>query len=138
MRLPENLKNILKSVTHRESREQSHAPIIKNNTSDVHYTPPGQYPSSGPKPGRLGVVFHYMSLCLCIVGVLFMSKTAYVGDKDKPEILMMSSILIVIGFIFLGISNFIENRERGRLVAYLEGKIEELMSENKNPRPIDS
>ncbi|XP_023327846.1 uncharacterized protein LOC111700980 [Eurytemora carolleeae] len=136
MRFPESLKNILKTVT--VQREDKHSPIIRNDDPDVHYTPPGQYPASGPKPSKVGVLFYYMSLCLCIVGLLFLTKTTYVYDEDKPDILMMSSILIAVGFFFLGISNTIENRERRKLISYLEGKIEELMSQNRNPRPLDS
>ena len=37
-------------------------------------------------------------------------------DEDKPDILMMSSILIAVGFFFLGISNTIENREIKQLI----------------------
>jgi len=139
MKVPENLKAILKSVT---GNGKDQKPIIKQEpgSDDVHYTPPGQWPTTGPKPSKLGVLFYYISLMFCIIGILSMAKCQYARHEDRPEILMVGSILVLVGFLFLSISNFIYNREQRRLVNYLKGKIEELMEENqgKGPRALDS
>jgi len=138
MRVPETVKIWLKKAT--VSSECNDKEAIISTKDDVHYVPPGQWPATGPKPSKIGVLFYYMSLAFCILGIMFMAKCSYAPHTDRPHILALGSALVVVGFFFLGISNFIYNREQRRLVEYLRGKIAELMEENrgKGPRPIDS
>jgi len=137
MRVPESLKKVLKAVSGHQEQSQ---PIQPKDVDDVHYTPPGQWPARGPKPSKIGVLLYYISLSFCVVGILFMAKCSYAKKEDRPDILMIGSLLVLVGFLFLGLSNYVYNREQRRLINYLKGKIEELMEENKGkgPRAPDS
>jgi len=137
MRVPESVKQVLKVFSGKQEQEQ---PVQPKERDDVHYTPPGQWPSRGPKPSKVGVLLYYISLAFCVVGILFMAKCSYAKREDRPDILMIGSMMVLVGFIFLGFSNYIYNREQRRLIFYLKGKIAELMEENKGkgPRSLDS
>eukprot|EP00088_Acartia_fossae_P048679 TRINITY_DN5313_c0_g1_i2.p1 TRINITY_DN5313_c0_g1~~TRINITY_DN5313_c0_g1_i2.p1 ORF type:complete len:139 (-),score=34.65 TRINITY_DN5313_c0_g1_i2:638-1054(-) len=138
MRVPESVKILLKRATC--SSTNNNKETVVTTKDDVHYVPPGQWPATGPKPSKIGVLFYYLSIAFCVVGILMMAKCSYAPHKDRPSILALGSILVVIGFFFLGVSNFIYNREQRKLVEYLQGKIAELMEENrgKGPRSPDS
>jgi len=138
MRVPESVKNLLKKAAFSSSENEKKQ--IVTTKDDVHYVPPGQWPATGPKPSKLGVLFYYLSVAFCIIGIVFMAKCSYAPHADRPNILALGGMMVVVGFFFLGISNFIYNREQRRLVEYLQGKIAELMEENrgKGPRDLDS
>jgi len=138
MRVPESVKIFLKKAAFTSTENEKEK--IVTTKDDVHYVPAGQWPSVGPKPSKLGVLFYYLSVCFCIIGIVFMAKCTYAPHADRPHILALGGTLVVVGFFFLGISNFIYNREQRRLVEYLQGKIAELMEENrgKGTKPIDS
>jgi len=69
-----------------------------------------------------------------------MSKCVIAKEDDRPTILLVGATLVLNGFMFLAFSNYIYNREQKKILEYLEGKIQELMEENrgKGPRSLDS
>jgi len=144
IRIPESVKILLKKVSRNDKNDgqsnQSEHESFRQGEQDVHKTPAGQWPSSGPKPSKLGVLLYYVSLSFCIVGVMFMSKCVFAKEEDRPTILLVGSVLVLNGFMFLAFSNYIYNREQRRILQYLRRKTEELMEENrgKGPRSLDS
>ena len=89
MRIPETWKRTFKSLSSYTYTRQSvtadpetvDVEVVQptNTGDDVHSTPAGQYPREGPQPGKLGVIFYYFSVCLCIIGVLTMAKCTYIA-----------------------------------------------------------
>jgi len=141
MRIAETVKLILKKKNELlSSNNNTEAESVVTTKDDVHYVPPGAWPTRGPKPSKIGVLFYYLSLAFCVIGILFMGKAPYALHDDRMKIVMVGSVMIAIGFFFLAISNYIYNREQRRLVEYLQGKVEELMAENrgKGTKPLDS
>ena len=84
MRIPETWKRTFKSFSSYTYTRQSvtadpeYVAAPPNTGDGVHSTPAGQYPREGPQPGKLGVLFYYFSVCLCIIGVLTMAKCIYI------------------------------------------------------------
>jgi len=140
IRLPESVKSFLKTISGNHNNNKPEQERINQRHSEVHNTPAGQWPSSGPQPSKMGVLLYYMSLAFCIAGVLFMSKCVIAKEDDRPTILLVGATLVLNGFMFLAFSNYIYNREQKKILEYLEGKIHELMEENrgKGPRSLDS
>merc|ERR1711972_986350 len=97
MRIPETWKKKIKSFSsyrytkHEEGKPASTATTSK---SSVHSTPAGQYPSEGPQPGKLGVIFYYLSALLCIIGVLTMAKCVVVQVSVVVKGVLKGSIFL--------------------------------------------
>merc|ERR1712189_168992 len=107
---------------HEEGKPASTATTSK---SSVHSTPAGQYPSEGPQPGKLGVIFYYLSALLCIIGVLTMAKCVVVQGSTRTEVLVLGLSLVSSGLFCLVIANHIYNKEHRAVVEYLTGKVRE-------------
>lgn len=116
MRLPENLKEILRSLN-------------KAKEEDLHSLPAGVWPKQGPRPGVIGTLLYYISLALTFIGLLTLLKCAYIQESARPPVLLLGFSLTIAGLLCLNISNFFYNREQQNLVEYLQGKISEMNAE---------
>jgi len=107
MRIPETWKGALKSLTTSYSYTKQPSPPPTTPTT-VHNTPAGQYPQEGPQPGKLGVIFYYASVTLCIMGVLSMARCTVipVSNIKKPE-----CVSFIHSFFLSFLSNFPQQRK---------------------------
>merc|ERR1711923_376035 len=129
MRIPETWKGALKSLTsYSYTKQPSPAPTTPTT---VHNTPPGQYPQEGPQPGKLGVIFYYASVTLCIMGVLSMARCTVIQESARPDVLILGLALIAGGLLCLNIANYIYNKEHKAVVDYLKLKVEEYRQEHR-------
>ena len=136
MRIPESWKGTLKSFTSYSYTKQPSQPAPPTPTT-VHNTPAGQYPQEGPKPGKLGVIFYYLSVTLCIMGVLSMARCTVIQESARPDVLLLGLALIAGGLFCLNIANYIYNKEHKAVVDYLKLKVEEYRQEhNRNIQGI--
>ena len=77
IRVPESWKRSFLALT--SYRRAPEEPLKQTNSvSTVHSTPAGQYPTEGPQPQKLPVLFYYLSVCLSIVGVFTLAKCSFV------------------------------------------------------------
>merc|ERR1712215_559162 len=141
MRIPETWKRTIKSFSSYTYTKHNEASSVTapppNTSSSVHSTPAGQYPSEGPQPGKLGVIFYYLSVCLCIIGVLTMAKCTYIQESSRPEVLILGLSLVAAGLLCLNIANWIYNREHQAVVNYLKGQVEKYRQQhNRNIQGI--
>jgi hypothetical protein len=59
---------------------------VANTASDVHNTPAGRYPSSGPQPSKIPVLLYYTSCVFIIIGVIMLVRYGFmdwVGYRKK-------------------------------------------------------
>ena len=69
MRVPEVVKQVLKRISGSELNHEVPVTLVDaEDGCDVSEAAPG--PKYGPKPGKLGIIFYYLSLVLCMIGVL--------------------------------------------------------------------
>jgi len=145
MRLPENLKEILKSLNKAKEageeevknlvEEEEKREVVQLNDEeeeeeeDLHSLPAGVWPKQGPRPGVIGTLLYYISLALTFIGLLVLLRCAYIQDSLRPPVLLVGLSLIIAGLLFLNISTFFYNREQQNLVEYLQGKISEMNAE---------
>merc|ERR1712183_160023 len=141
MRIPETWKRTFKALssytyTRQENTADSETASPPPAGDQVHSTPPGEFPSTGPKPGKLGHIFYYLSACLCIIGVLTMAKCTVIEESGRPDVLLLGLTLVAGGLLSLNIANYIYNKEHQALVNYLMGQVEKYRREH--PRNIQS
>ena len=74
--------------------------MVSNSPSDVHTTPAGRYPDSGPKPSKVAVLLYYVSCLLIIIGSIMLIRYGFFKDKVKKLILTHFSYTIEAIFIF--------------------------------------
>jgi len=146
MRLPENLKEILRKITKtKEADGQEEARNLVDDSlprrrdpddedddeEEIHSLPAGAWPKQGPRPGWLGTLLYYCSLTLTLLGILTLLKSAYIKDSFRPPVLLLGCSLLVSGLLSLNVANWLYNREQKHLVEYLQSKISEMMLEHK-------
>eukprot|EP00092_Neocalanus_flemingeri_P059884 GFUD01071726.1.p2 GENE.GFUD01071726.1~~GFUD01071726.1.p2 ORF type:complete len:150 (+),score=37.87 GFUD01071726.1:2-451(+) len=135
MRIPETWKRTFKSLSSysytRQSDPESEEVPPANTGDGLHSTPAGQYPREGPQPGKLGLIFYYFCVCLCIIGILTMAKCTYIEESSRPDVLLLGLSLVAAGLFCLNIANYIYNQEHRALVGYLKGKVEEYRQEHR-------
>ncbi len=125
--------------------------------ASVHTTPPGHWPSSGPQPSKFAVLLFYISIIATTIGALISIRTAFYvkvslfkhdqkhthkpliktlqHGGDQIQLFFTGCGLVGTGLMMLTIANFIYNRERRNILAYLDAKIEELqMDENSRAK----
>jgi len=123
MRIPEVFKQQLKEWS--ELGQSAPAPDpAPEEESDIHSTPAGAWPSRGPKPGKLGIVFSYVSLVLCIIGIITMFKCTYIEEAERPVMVVVGLCLVMAGLVSLSLANWVYNREQRRLVEYLQHRVD--------------
>lgn len=145
MRLPENLKEILRRMTpdsvtapgEEEDRGLVTSELPRpreegeEEEEEIHSLPAGVWPKQGPRPGMLGTVLYYISLALSVIGILTMLRCTYIQESARPQVLLVGFCLIISGLLCLNLANFFYNREQRTLVEYLQGKISEMMLEHR-------
>merc|ERR1712098_647873 len=129
MRIPESWKVTLKSFSSYSYTRHPTPPPSPPIT--VHNTPAGQYPQEGPQPGKLGVIFYYFSVALCIMGVLTMARCTVIQESARPDVLLLGLALIAGGLLSLNIANYIYNKEHKAVVDYLKLKVGEYRQEHR-------
>ena len=80
MRVPEAVKQVLKKFS--ESTSKHEVPVTvpePKNGYDVLNTSS----DNGPKPGKLAIIFYYISFILCMVGILTLLKCSYIQVRFK-------------------------------------------------------
>jgi len=123
MHLPESLKAGLRAFT---TLRYSAAPKEVQLPRSVHDTPAGVYPSEGPQPSKWPVLFYYLSVVLCITGVISLGKCVWIQHEAREQLLVLGFSFVFVGFFFLHIANWLYNREFNALIGYLRGQVEEL------------
>ena len=82
MRVPEGVKQVLKRFS--ESSSKHEVPVTVPDPEDgydVLNTSAAR--DNGPKPGKLGIIFYYISLILCMIGILTLLKCSYIQVRFK-------------------------------------------------------
>jgi len=102
-----------------------------NHLAGIHSTPPGQYPEKGPKPGKMGVIFYYLSIVLSILGIIMLCRYPLLHDQDRLQVVALGFSLIFFGLFSLVITNIIVNKENRAFVKYLDLKVEQYMATHK-------
>jgi len=97
----------------------------------IHSTPPGQYPEKGPKPGKMGVIFYYLSILLSILGIIMLCRYPLLHDQGRLQVVALGFSLIFFGLFSLVITNIIVNKENRAFVKYLDLKVEQYMATHK-------
>merc|ERR1712107_441610 len=93
MRLPENLKEILKSLNKaKEAGEEEVKNLVdeeekrdvfqlndddEEEEEDLHSLPAGVWPKQGLRPGVIGTLLYYISLALTFIGLFVLLICAY-------------------------------------------------------------
>ena len=75
--------NGFKSTTASQLKSQNEAPPLKTNSDSVHNTPPGVWPSEGPRPSKLPVVLFYISVIATILGSIISIRSLFITNVSK-------------------------------------------------------
>lgn len=147
------IKWITKSI--KKQRSERLPTTEQDAAKSVHNTPPGQWPSEGPQPSKAAVVLFYISIIFTVIGTIFTIRTLFFVDFEVHCTMLMPNIIMNIcfqdadqarlffigcgmvgtGLLLIVITNCINNREHNKIMAYLNGKVEELqMDENSRAR----
>ena len=74
IKVPEKVKQLIKKFTKPDKKLSSETEEV----NEVEVESGHQAVETGPKPGTLGILLYYLSLSLCMVGVLLILRTSYV------------------------------------------------------------
>jgi len=118
-------KNCKMHKAYKEKKEKM------NHLAGIHSTPPGQYPEKGPKPGKMGVIFYYLSILLSILGIIMLCRYPLLHDQGRLQVVALGFSLIFFGLFSLVITNIIVNKENRAFVKYLDLKVEQYMATHK-------
>merc|ERR1712002_1278558 len=102
-----------------------------NRFTGIHSTPPGQYPEEGPKPGKMGVIFYYLSIVLSILGIIMLCRYPLLHEQGRLQVVALGFSLIFFGLFCLVITNIIVNKENRAFVKYLDLKVEQYLATHK-------
>merc|ERR1712062_138095 len=114
-----------------ESKEEEHVSEVP-----VHETPVGAWPKDGPQPSKIPVVLFYLSVVFTMIGSIICIRLLFLVKDTKSElfnVLMIGCGMISVGIYLIVITNSIMNREKNRILKYLEGKVEEF-AQDENSR----
>ena len=82
MRVPEAVKQVLKKFS--ESTSKHEVPVTVPDPEDgYNILNTSMTSDNGPKPGKMGIIFYYISLTLCMVGILTLLKCSYIQVRFK-------------------------------------------------------
>jgi len=133
MRIPEVVKQVLKTVLGPKPKPEAR---ISVNDPESGCEVPGTSvrQAQGPEPGKLGIIFYYISLTLCMVGVCILLRCGFIEESERIPLLVFGLLLVVAGLLSLSIANYIYNREQRMLVTYLQDKVDIMKKQFHNNR----
>merc|ERR1712131_343583 len=125
---PQTVSDLSHNVNPRK-KEQKDDKLARGK--GIHSTPPGQYPEEGPKPGKMGVIFYYLSIVLSILGIIMLCRYPLLHDHDRLKVVALGFSLIFFGLFCPVITNIIVNKENRAFVKYLDLKVEQYLATHK-------
>jgi len=90
---------------------------------DFHGLEAGQWPGHVPRPGYLGVGLSYVSLALCVAGIVTLHRCTIVEKEQKLVTLLVSLVMITAGIVVFILANTIFKKEQRELTDHLKSQM---------------
>jgi len=134
MRIPEVVKQVLKTVSGPKPKPEARIDVNDPESGCEELPGTSVRQLQGPEPGKLGIIFYYISLALCMVGVCILLRCGFIEESERISLLVFGLLLLVAGLLSLSIANYIYNREQRMLVTYLQDKVDMMKIQFHNNR----